>query len=95
MVQRSAQSTEAKRKRDRERRSSYRSTDKDTKDYIKIIRKDPCCVPGCKNKAQTSDHVVAFSRGGKTHWTNLTGMCVYHNQKKAKKSLLHFLLGAA
>jgi 5-methylcytosine-specific restriction endonuclease McrA len=83
----------AKRKRDRDRRNAARRADPHTKEYTKILRKDPCCIPGCKNPAETIDHVVPFSKGGKTHWSNLTGMCRTHNQKKAKKSLLHFLLG--
>ena len=93
MVQRSEYATAAKRKRDRERRSSYRSADKGTKEYIKMVRKDPCCIPGCKNPAETADHVIPYAKGGKTHWSNMTGMCRLHNQKKGKKSLLHFLLG--
>ena len=95
MVQRSEIQRIAKRKRDRERRSSYRSADRDTKQYMGIIRKDPCSVPGCTKPSESVDHVVPFSKGGKTHWTNLTGMCKYHNQKKSNKSLLRFLLGAA
>jgi len=82
----------AKRIRDRKRRKDERSSLPETKEYGKIIRKDPCAFPGCRKMSECKDHIVAFSKGGKTHWMNLTGMCAKHNRLKGNKDLLQWLL---
>lgn len=83
-----------KRVRDRKRRRDWRNSSPETKEYGKILRKDPCAFPGCKSPGVTKDHIVAFSKGGRTHWTNLAPLCLRHNQMKGNMDLLQFLLKA-
>jgi 5-methylcytosine-specific restriction endonuclease McrA len=41
-----------------------------------------CSVPGCSKKAETLDHRIPYSEGGKTSVENLFPMCNSHNQSK-------------
>lgn len=44
-----------------------------------------CTVPGCTRRADTLDHRVAWSKGGRTSVANLFPMCTEHNQEKGDK----------
>lgn len=41
-----------------------------------------CTVPGCTRRADTLDHRLAWSQGGKTSFLNLFPMCTQHNSEK-------------
>lgn len=62
----------------------------ETAEYVKIIRNDPCSYCGAPGKHV--DHIVPFSRGGSTHWTNLASACARCNYRKSTSDLLSFLL---
>ena len=44
-----------------------------------------CTVPECSKRAETLDHRIAYSKGGKTSFENLWPMCEKHNQSKGDK----------
>lgn len=64
----------------------------ETKEYVKIIRKDPCVY--CGKPSEHIDHIVPFTDGGPTDWPNLAPACSNCNLRKNKKSLLEFLLSS-
>lgn len=49
---------------------------------VVALRGNKCTVPGCTKTANTLDHRVAYSKGGKTSVDNLYPMCTDHNQSK-------------
>jgi 5-methylcytosine-specific restriction endonuclease McrA len=44
-----------------------------------------CIVPGCGASPVTMDHVVAISKGGRHHISNLQPLCLHHNDSKGVK----------
>jgi 5-methylcytosine-specific restriction endonuclease McrA len=54
----------------------------DMEDAVVASKGNNCSVPGCKKNAETLDHRVPFSKGGRTSVTNLYPMCIEHNQSK-------------
>ena len=62
-----------------------------TKDYIDIIKGDPCSY--CGNIMEEIDHIVPVARGGGSQWDNLTPACRTCNRSKGPKSLVEFMLG--
>lgn len=72
------------------RAGRLRNLDAETREYLKVIATDPCSY--CGGVADTVDHIVALSRGGENHWTNMTAACLSCNSRKHNKSLLVFLL---
>lgn len=62
----------------------------ETKQYVKILRHDPCVY--CGKPSKHIDHIVPFSAGGATDWTNLTAACAACNYQKSTTDLLSFLL---
>ena len=64
----------------------------ETREYVAIIRGDPCAY--CGAPMEHVDHIVPFADGGVTDWTNLTPACAGCNHRKSKTPLLFFLLSA-
>lgn len=62
----------------------------ETKEYVKMIRNDPCVY--CGAPCEHIDHIVPFSKGGETDWTNLAPTCAKCNLRKSTKSLLEFMM---
>lgn len=56
----------------------------------RYLLSDPC--PYCGRRAEEIDHVHPQIRGGRSHWSNLVGICGPCNRAKHGKSLLAFLL---
>jgi len=52
-----------------------------------IFRRDNGLCGYCGNKADTVDHIMPRSRGGKHTWENVVSCCLTCNQKKADKTL--------
>lgn len=46
-----------------------------------------CQFTHCNRKAETIDHVVPTSKGGRHEWSNLVAACSICNSKKADKSM--------
>lgn len=62
-----------------------------TKDYVSIIRHDPCTY--CGNMMEEIDHIVPVKHGGGAQWDNLAPACRNCNRSKGTKSLVEFMLG--
>lgn len=62
----------------------------DTREYVKILRKDPCAY--CGAASEHIDHIVPFAKDGPTKWDNLAPACAACNHRKSDKDLLHFLV---
>lgn len=60
------------------------------KEYIRVLRQDPCCY--CGAPMRDIDHIKPISRGGDNHWWNLTSACKACNQEKASRTVIQFLL---
>ena len=60
------------------------------KEYVDILRADPCCY--CGISGGHIDHIVPLSKAGPNAWDNLTSACKSCNSRKRDKSLLMFLL---
>lgn len=60
------------------------------KEYVLILRSDPCVYCGAPSKH--IDHIVPFADGGPTEWDNLAPACLRCNVRKSRRSLLTFLL---
>jgi 5-methylcytosine-specific restriction endonuclease McrA len=58
--------------------------------WRRILFADPC--PYCGGAVETIDHILARSRGGTDHWTNVTGACRACNRAKRDLPLLIFLM---
>lgn len=50
---------------------------------VVFLRGNRCTVPGCLSFADTLDHRVPWSRGGRTSVSNLHPICEFHNRSKA------------
>jgi 5-methylcytosine-specific restriction endonuclease McrA len=75
------------------KRAAYRraeAADDETRSYVEIIRRDPCAY--CGGLADTVDHIVPISAGGRNHWSNLAPACRSCNSGKKDHSLLVALL---
>jgi len=51
-----------------------------------------CTVPGCGKRAETLDHRVPYSKGGKTSFENLWPMCEHHNLSKGDEDYADWLV---
>lgn len=72
-------------------RRSAAPMDEEAKQYVRIIRQDPCSY--CGGPGGVVDHIVPLSRGGTNDWENLTSACASCNARKHVKSLLTFIGG--
>jgi 5-methylcytosine-specific restriction endonuclease McrA len=75
------------------KRAAYRraeTADAETRDYIEVIRHDPCVY--CGGVSDTVDHIEPVSAGGQNHWTNLAPACRSCNSGKKDHPLLLALL---
>ena len=52
-----------------------------------LARDNGVCQYGCGRKANTIDHVLPRSRGGRHEWTNVLACCSKCNAKKGNKLL--------
>lgn len=59
------------------------------RDYLEVLRQDPCAY--CGKPGDHLDHIVPLARGGEGDWTNLTSACRQCNQSKSARSLLSYL----
>jgi len=64
----------------------------ETRDFILILERDPCCY--CGDPMEHIDHIQALTKGGGGEWDNLTASCGSCNLRKSTKPLLGFLLDA-
>ncbi len=64
-------------------------TSPETKEWVRIIMKDPCSY--CGKPFEHVDHIDAVSTGGAGDWENLTSACGPCNMSKQAKPLLAFL----
>lgn len=62
----------------------------ETRQYVKILREDPCAY--CGAASEHIDHIVPFAKDGPTEWMNLAPACASCNHRKSDKNLLHFLV---
>jgi 5-methylcytosine-specific restriction endonuclease McrA len=62
----------------------------ETLQYSQVLASDPCAY--CGASMEHVDHIVPFSRGGESDWTNLTPACRQCNLSKGATSMLSFLL---
>lgn len=60
------------------------------KEYIGVLRKDPCSYCG-GDSAGESDHIVPIKLGGGSDWMNLTAACRVCNSSKSSRPLLVFM----
>lgn len=51
-----------------------------------VKRRDGRCAYCPKGKAETVDHILPQSRGGRNTWLNLVGCCFRCNQRKADRT---------
>lgn len=65
------------------------------KEFIKILRADPCSYCGTYGQVMHLDHVDPVRHGGSKTWGNLTAACQRCNSRKKDKSLLQFMLRVA
>lgn len=65
--------------------------DADHRDYVAILRADPCSY--CGGPCEEIDHIAAVKAGGGNTWDNLTAACLSCNRAKATKPLLRALAG--
>lgn len=72
------------------RRRGTASPSYETRDFILILEKDPCCF--CGEPMEHIDHIEPLAKGGEGEWENLTSACGPCNHRKHAKSLLDFLL---
>lgn len=63
-----------------------------TREYMSLIRNDPCSYCGKIFFKSHTDHIVPIAKGGDHHWENFTNACDKCNINKGPKSLLEFLL---
>lgn len=50
-----------------------------------------CVIKGCGRAADTLDHTIPYSRGGKTSVENLFPMCQHHNSSKGDRTPLEWV----
>lgn len=62
------------------------------REYVQIIRHDPCSYCGTRPTRVEVDHIVPVSAGGTGAWDNLTPACRPCNAAKGSRTLLSFLL---
>jgi 5-methylcytosine-specific restriction endonuclease McrA len=75
------------------KREAYRrigTADPETREYVAVIRLDPCVY--CGGPTDTVDHIRPVSLGGPNHWTNLAPACRPCNSGKKDRRLLSYLL---
>lgn len=69
------------------------SPDAETREWLVIIRGDPCAY--CGAAMEQVDHIDPVSRGGPNHWTNFAPACGRCNASKHDSALLSWLLHRA
>ena len=78
-----------------ERRKRFRRRgappNQEAQHYMKILDSDPCCYCGRYSDSMEIDHIIPLSKGGDSHWTNLTAACRSCNASKSGHSLLTYL----
>lgn len=75
------------------RRARHVGRTQEGKEYIEMLRADPCSY--CGGPAGTLDHVEPIARGGENIWQNLTAACLNCNMRKHDTPLLKFMLRMA
>lgn len=80
---------------DARRRRSPRTAD--TKAYMALLRRDPCCFCGALpvERVQDVDHIVPLDGGGLDRWENMTAACASCNRGRRDRDLLTTLLRRA
>lgn len=66
--------------------------DRLAREYVRILRGDPCCYCGNHVERIEIDHITPVSDGGDGAWDNLTPSCRSCNAAKGSRTLLSFLL---
>lgn len=67
--------------------------DKVAREYVKVLRRDPCVYCGVRTLRQVIDHIVPVARGGTSRWDNLASACTSCNARKCHKEMLKFFIG--
>lgn len=65
--------------------------DADAREYVEVLRRDPCCYCGTTADEIVIDHIHPVSLGGAGDAENLTAACRRCNASKSGKTLLQFL----
>lgn len=60
--------------------------DEETIKYVAMLLRDPCAYCGSRDRI-TIDHIVPASKGGLSHWSNLTAACKRCNARKSAGSV--------
>lgn len=68
--------------------------DADARRYASVLLNDPCSYCGQWCPDMEIDHIEAVSKGGDSHYSNLTAACPSCNKAKHNKSLLAYLMEA-
>lgn len=80
----------------RRRRVSH---DTETRQYVRLVRNDPCAICGHLARAgeerNAIDHIQSLRDHGQDDWTNMTCLCRRCNASKKDRPLLLWMLGAA
>lgn len=79
----------------RQRRLEIVSVDvmsKDSLDYCKIIRNDPCVWCGSNDTLNEIDHIRPLVSGGSNQWNNFSPTCRSCNSSKGSRTLLQHLM---
>ena len=58
--------------------------------WLKALKKDPCCY--CGGKGGSIEHIVPRTVLKGTHWENKSGACQKCNSKKSNQKLIWFLV---
>lgn len=74
-----------------ERRRSHRLSD-EARDYVSILRHDPCAYCGGHCGQMAADHIVPLNEGGENDWPNLTAAGRPCNASKKALPLLWWML---
>ncbi|MCD3254360.1 HNH endonuclease [Clostridium botulinum] len=75
-------------------RRSYNKIEKLTIQIVKLQNPHRCAYCGRELKRDeiTVDHVIPYSKGGKTDFTNLVIACKHCNQKKSNMTLNQYMI---
>lgn len=66
--------------------------DAESADFVRTIVHDPCAYCLRRSRPNAIDHIVATSKGGDDHWTNLASVCNGCNSRKKNASSLTALM---
>lgn len=65
------------------------TVDKEAKEWMQILLKDPCCY--CGEPTEHIDHIQPVASDGDSHWSNLTAACSSCNYDKRAKPMMLWL----